>query len=77
MREPLIHGDILFLAAFAHCFLDPHMKWYGWDDPNVREPGFLIFHRAVCYFIMHDELKRLEEVAGKRTMLFKNLCSFY
>jgi len=76
MREPLIHGDILFLAAFAHCFLNSHMKWYGGDDPNVREPGFLIFHRAVHYFIMHDELKRLEEGGWQENNAFQEFVQF-
>jgi len=60
MNEPLIHADLLFLAAFSKNFLDNHMKWYGSKDPNIGEPGFLIFHRFLRYFTMQEELKILE-----------------
>jgi len=46
------------------------MKWYGGDDPNVGEPGFLIFHRAIRYFIMQNELKELEEGGWQENTAF-------
>jgi len=56
----MIHSVLLFLATFSKHFLDVHMKWYGSKDDNIGEPGFLIFHCFVRYFIVQQELQNLE-----------------
>ena len=35
--------DVLFIAALAKSWLNPHMKFYQGTDPNIGEPGFLCF----------------------------------
>jgi len=71
MEESMIHTDLLFLAAFSKHFLDKHMKWYGGKDDNIGEPGFLIFHWFLRYFIMQQELKNVEN-GGWETSLSLN-----
>jgi len=76
LRQPLIHCDLLFIAAFANGFLNPHMKWYSREDPNIGEPGFLVFHRAIRYFIMHCDLKDLQEGGWQEHLAFQDFKQF-
>jgi len=70
MNEPMIHADLLFLAAFSKHFLDDHMKWYGSKDDNIGVSGFLIFHRFLRYYIMQQELKNLESNGWETNPVF-------
>jgi hypothetical protein len=36
------------------------MRWYQGSDPNVGIPGFLSFHRQIGYFLMLEDLKKIE-----------------
>jgi hypothetical protein len=37
------------------------MRWYLGSDPNVGTPGFLSFDRQVPYFLMLEDLKKIED----------------
>jgi hypothetical protein len=73
MDEPCIHADVAFIAAHAKQYLDKHMLWYQREDPNLREPGFLTFHRCLRYFV---KVKQLEDLAAnwQQNDAFKEYC---
>jgi hypothetical protein len=56
-----IVADIYLIAGVAKSWLNPHMRWYQGSDPNAGTPGFLCFHRQVQYFLMLEDLKKIEE----------------
>jgi hypothetical protein len=51
-----IATDVLFIAAIAKSWLNSHMNFYQGTDPNIREPGFLLFHRQVYFFLMIKDI---------------------
>jgi hypothetical protein len=55
-----IVADIYLIAGVAKSWLNPHMRWYQGSDPNIKTPGFLSFHRQVRYFLMMENLKKIE-----------------
>jgi hypothetical protein len=74
MDEPCIHADVAFIAAHAKQYLDKHMLWYQCEDPNLREQGFLTFHRCLRYFI---KVKQLEDLAAnwQQNEAFEEYCN--
>jgi hypothetical protein len=55
-----IVADVMLIASLSKLFLNHHMKWYQGVDPNIGQPGFLSFHRAVRYFLMLEDLKEAQ-----------------
>jgi hypothetical protein len=55
-----IVADVMLIASLSKLFLNNHMKWYQGVDPNIGQPGFLAFHRAVRYFLMLEDLEAAE-----------------
>jgi len=58
---PWILGDISFLSAISHGWMNKHMKFYQGQDKNIGGHGYLSVHRVVEYFIQLQDLKRMEE----------------
>jgi hypothetical protein len=56
-----ILADIYLLAGVTKFWLNPHMRWYQGSDPHIGTPGFLCFHRQVRYFLMMEDLKKMEK----------------
>jgi hypothetical protein len=56
-----ILADIYLVAGVAKFWLNPHMRWYQGSDPHIGTPGFLCFHRQVRYFLMIEDLKKMEK----------------
>jgi hypothetical protein len=56
-----ILADIYLVAGTAKFWLNPHMRWYQGSDPHIGTPGFLCFHRQVRYFLMIEDLKKMEK----------------
>ena len=55
-----IVADVMLIASLSKLFLNNHMKWYQGSDPNIGRPGFLVFHRAVRYFLQLEDLQDAE-----------------
>jgi hypothetical protein len=55
-----IVADIYLIAGVAKSWLNPHMKWYQGSDPNIGTPGFLSFYCQVRYFLMIEDLQKIE-----------------
>ena len=55
-----IVADVMLIASLSKLFLNNHMKWYQGADPNIGRPGFLVFHRAVRYFLQLEDLQDAE-----------------
>jgi hypothetical protein len=55
-----IIANIYLISGVTKSWLNPHMRWYLGLDPNIRTPGFLSFHRHVKYFLMMENLKKIE-----------------
>jgi hypothetical protein len=49
--------DVMLIASLSKLFLNNYIKWYQGVDPNIGQPSFLAFHRAVCYLLMLEDLK--------------------
>jgi hypothetical protein len=56
-----IVADIYLIAGVAKSWLNPHMRWYQGSDRHIGTPWFLCFHRQVRYFLMLEDLKKIEE----------------
>jgi hypothetical protein len=56
-----IVADIYLIAGVAKSWLKLHMRWYQGLDPNVGTPGFLCLRCQVRYFLMLEDLKKIEE----------------
>jgi hypothetical protein len=56
-----IVSDVLFIAALAKSWLNPHMKFYQGTDPNIGEPGFLCFHRQVRFYLMYEDITEMKQ----------------
>jgi hypothetical protein len=56
-----IVANISLIAGVSKSWLNPHMRWYQALDPNVGMLGFLSFHRRVQYFLMLEDLKKIED----------------
>jgi hypothetical protein len=56
-----ILANIYLIVGVAKSWLNPHMRYYQGLDPNIRTLGFLSFHRQVQYFLMLEDLKKIED----------------
>ena len=65
---PWILGDISFLSAISHGWMNKHMKFYQGQDKNIGGHGYLSVHRVVEYFIQLQDLKRMEETWGSSSI---------
>lgn len=53
--------NVHFLAGFANCWLNPHMKFMQGTDPNIGTPGYLSFHRAGRYYLQVRDLENIRD----------------
>ena len=71
MSEKAIKADVAYITAFAQDHLNPNMKWSSRVDKNVGQPGFLTFHRVSHYFVMVENIKRMQ-TDWSESKYFKN-----
>jgi hypothetical protein len=56
-----IVANIYLIAGVAKSWLNPQMRWYQGSDPNIGTLGFPSFHCQVQYFLMLEDLKKIED----------------
>jgi hypothetical protein len=56
-----IIANIYLIAGVAKSWLNLLMWWYQGLDLNVGTPGFLFFYRQVQYFLMLEDLEKIED----------------
>ena len=56
---PEIYNDLLLLVALHKNWFNCHFEWLQGSDDGINgsQPGFLMRHIGVRFFIMHDELQ--------------------